>query len=159
MPQNDDQAKKGKTQIPTETDWGSYASDLDQKYAHEYFAGRSNEEMQPHFRHNPIEATSELGFMPEVPFRYYMLGLRDFVMSSDFQPLDASDAASCFLRLILEKLKSQPNHIVPVMPELLPAIRYVVNNQAKFEAAEKIYGNFRETLAQIESLFAGSGAS
>ena len=157
MPRNDGQNRK--TKIPNESDWGDYTADLDQEYAHRHFAGRSNEEIQPRFRRNPIEATEELRFMPEVPFRYYMLGFRDFVMSGDFQPLDSSDAASCFLRLTLEKLQTQPNHIVAVMLDLLPAIRYVANNQAKFEADEKIYGDFREILVQIEKLFASCGGS
>jgi hypothetical protein len=111
--------------IPKEEDWGNYQSDLDQDYAHNLFSGRTNAEMQPHFRRNPIERTSELRFMPEVPFRYYMLGFRDFVMAGDFEDLWASDAASCFLGLVAEKLEKDPRHIMPIMPDLLPAIEHV----------------------------------
>ena len=52
-----------------------------------------------------IERTDELQWMPELPFRYYMLGLRDFVMSGDFGVIGASDAVSCFLGLVLRKLE------------------------------------------------------
>jgi hypothetical protein len=45
--------------LPTESDWGDYQDDLDTKYAHDLFAGRTNEEMQVHFRRNPIERTDE----------------------------------------------------------------------------------------------------
>jgi hypothetical protein len=69
--------------VPTEAEWGDYRADLDQSYAHKLFAGRTNQEMLPHFRRNVIERTDELRWMPESPFRYYMLGFRDFVMSDD----------------------------------------------------------------------------
>lgn len=152
----DNHTKNERMSVPTEKDWGDYQADLDQKYAHDLFAGRTNEEMQPHFRLNPIERTSELGFMPEVPFRYYIIGFRDFVMAGDFEALDASNAASCFLGLVLEKLEKEPNHISPIMRELFPAIEFVANNQEKFDAVEKIYGNFLEKLAQIQTLYAAS---
>jgi hypothetical protein len=138
--------------VPTEKDWGDYKSDLDQKHAHSVFAGRTNHDVQPVFKRNPIEAASELRWMPEVPFRYYVLGFRDFIMAKDFGFLDASDAASCFLGLILEKLQKQPRHIAQVMPELLPAIEYLARNQSEFEAEESIYGNFLDKLSRIKAL-------
>ena len=139
--------------VPTEAEWGDYHADLDQKYAHDLFAGRTNEEMLPHFHRNVIERTDELRWMPEVPFRYYMLGFRDFVMAGKFDLLDAADAASCFLDLALEKLEKQRGHILPIMPELLPTLRYVAQNQATFGATEGIYGNFQQKLARIDTLY------
>ena len=145
--------------VPTENDWGDYRTDLDTKYAHDLFAGRTNEEMQTYFRRNPIEKTGELRWMPPVPFRYYVLGFRDFVMARDFEFLSGSDAASCFLGLVLEKLENQPSDIIPVLPELLPALEYVAENQAQFDADRNIYGDFREKLARIRTLSASYGAS
>lgn len=29
--------------VPTEAEWGDYEADLDQKYAHKMFAGRTNQ--------------------------------------------------------------------------------------------------------------------
>lgn len=139
--------------IPTEADWGDYKNDLDQEWAHREFAGRSNEEVQHRFRELPIEATSDLRFMPEAPFRYYMLGFRDCVMSGGFQPCNDSDAASCFLGLIAEKLETQPHYIVPIMPELFPAAEHAAHNKAKFDAEESIYGNFLEILKRIQTLY------
>ena len=139
--------------VPSEKDWGDYVSDLDQKYAHDLFSGHTNEEMQSRFQSNPIEATADLRWMPEVPFRYYMIGFRDAVVAGDFEPCDLSDAASCFLRLIAEKLERHPRTIFPIMPDLLPAAEYVANNQVKFEAEEDIYGSFLEKLAQIRELY------
>jgi hypothetical protein len=138
--------------VPTEEEWGDYQADLDQKYAHDLFAGHTNDEMQPHFYRNVIERTDELRWMPEVPFRYYMLGFRDFVMAGKFAHLENSDAASCFLSLIEEKLQRHPSYILPIMPELLPAIRRIAMNQASYEASESIYGSFQEQLKRIEAL-------
>ena len=144
--------------LPTESDWGDYKSDLDQNHAHSVFAGRTNEEMQPFFLRNPIAMTDELRWMPDVPFRYYILGFRDFVTAKQFNFLDGSDAASCFLGLVLEKLENQSRLIVPVMPALLPAVEYVARNQGLFDADEDIYGNFLEKLSRIQTLYASYAA-
>lgn len=140
--------------MPTEEDWGDYHSDLDQKHAHSVFARRTNAEMQPFFRKNPVGITDDLRWMPDGPFRYYVLGFRDCVMAREFDLLDGSDAASCFLELVVEKLEKHPRLIVPVMPDLLPAIEYVARNQALFSADEAIYGSFLEKLSRIETLYA-----
>lgn len=140
--------------VPTEAEWGNYRADLDQAHAYTVFGRRTNQEMLPFFRRNVIERTDELRWMPEIPFRYYMLGFRDFVMSDDLGDMGAPDAVSCFLELVLEKLRKQPQRILPIMPQLLPAIRHVALNQASFGANESIYGNFAQRLTQIETLSA-----
>lgn len=140
--------------IPTEADWGNYENDLDREWAHRLYAGRSNEEVQVHFRNNPIEAASDLRFMPEVPFRYYMLGFRDHINAGEFKDLNAASAASCFIGLALNKLETQPRHIAPIMPALLPALEYVAKNQQAFNAAEHIYGSFPEIYQKILSIYA-----
>jgi len=56
--------------------------------------------------------TDDLRWMPDVPFRYYILGFRDFITAKQFDFLDGSDAASCFLGLVLEKLENHPKLIV-----------------------------------------------
>jgi hypothetical protein len=143
--------------VPTEAEWGEYRGDPDQNYAHDLFAGRTNEEMLPHFRENVIERTDELRWMPEVPFQYYVLGFRDFVMAREFDQLEASNAASCFLGLVLEQLEKQPRFILPVMPQLLPAIRHVAANQASYNANESIYGSFAAKFRRIEALYGALG--
>lgn len=140
--------------VPTEKDWGDYLSDLDQKHGHGVFSGRTNEEVQTVFKRNPIEAADGLRWMPEIPFRYYMLGFRDAVVAADFESYHLASAANCFLDLVAEKLERHPRKILPIMPELLPAVEHVSRHQAKFEAEERIYGSFREKLARITSLYA-----
>ncbi|HLJ88222.1 MAG TPA: hypothetical protein VKZ53_15480 [Candidatus Angelobacter sp.] len=150
----DRRPREARTGIPTESDWGDYQADLDQKWAHDQYCGRSNAERQDYLRNSPIEAASDLRFMPEIPFRYYVLGYRDLVMSGNLEDLDRADAASCFLGLVANKLEKQPRYIVPVMPHLLPAIEHVARHQAEFGADESIYGSFSEMLARIHSLYA-----
>lgn len=140
--------------MPTEDDWGDYNSDLDQNHAHSVFAGRTNEEMQPFFQRNPLAMTDDVRWMPDGPFRYYILGFRDFVMAMKVDFPERSDAASCFLGLVLEKLEKYPRLIVPVMPELLATVEYVARNQSLFDADEHIYGSFPEKFARIQSLYA-----
>jgi hypothetical protein len=144
--------------VPTEKDWGDYHSDPDQEYAHRLFAGHTNEEMQPHFRANVIERTSELRFMPEIPFRYYMIGFRDFVMAGDFE-YEGADAGSCFLRLVRQKLEQEPACIAPIIPELLETVEYVAQNQSAFDADKDIYGDFLDLAAQIRALNAARSGS
>jgi hypothetical protein len=150
---NDKQPSRNVPWIPSEEDWGDYRSDLDWEYAHRQFAGRTNAEMLPHFRENVLMRSEDVSNMPEIPFRYYVLGFRDFVAARDFEEPDGSDAASCFLNLVLRKLQIQPDILLPIMPELVPTLRFVAENQALYGADESIYGSFRETLGQIGALY------
>ena len=81
--------------IPTEADWGQYATDLDQEYAHRIFAGKSIQDVLPLFRANVLERASELSFMPPVPFQYYVLAFKEYVLSGVAleDECDAADAA------------------------------------------------------------------
>jgi hypothetical protein len=114
--------------------------------------------MQPHFRANVIERTDELPFMPEIPLRYYMIEFRDFVMAGDFE-FEGADAASCFLRLVVEKLEQGPAGIAPIMPELLETVEHVARNQSAFDADMDIYGDFLDLFARIRALNAARDGS
>lgn len=144
--------KRAPEKVPTEADWGDYRADLDAKWAHDQFCGRTNEQMQKYIYGAPLGAAEDLRSMPEVPFRYYILGYRDYVMAGNFREYDASSAASCFIELVLQKLEQQPRYIAPVMPELLSAVEHVARNQVAFDAHESTYGNFMEMLKRIQVL-------
>ena len=101
--------------------------------------------------------TDDLRWMPRIPFQYYMIGFKDFVASRNFEPSDASDSANCFIGLVLEKLENHPDHILAIMPELMPTVEYVANHQAEFEADENIYGSFLELYKQILSRYSTLG--
>ena len=141
--------------MPAEQDWGNWEMDLDQAYAHKIFAGKTLEETMDLFEENVIERASDLRFMPPVPFRYYMLAFRNYVLSERVFVVDyeASDAASCFLDLILEKVEKEAETIRPIMDELIPAAEYVAANQTKFGASVEIYGSFPEKLVRLRALY------
>src|SRR5579884_4108290 len=139
--------------VPTEQDWGEYWRDLDQNSAHEKFFGRTNEEMQPHFHRNLYSYAEELHYIPEIPFRYYLRGLRDFVLAIDVDDHNAPRAADSFLSIVHRRLEIYPRHIMPIMPELLPAIEHVAQNQVAFSAYKPIYGSFVDQQKRIQDLY------
>jgi len=47
--------------------------------------------------------------------------------------------------------------VLPILPELLPALRYVSENQAMFDAEERIYGSFPSMLERIDALHVDHG--
>ncbi len=99
--------------IPTVEDWGNWESDLDKSFAYKIYSGRSNTDMMDRYIMAPVEVASELQFMPEKPFQYYILGFRDSVLARNHEEADISDSASCFLRLVLNKLSEQQESILP----------------------------------------------
>jgi hypothetical protein len=134
-------------QIPSRQDWGDFGDDLDARYAFKVFFEKSIPEAVPLFQENPIERTDELRFMPPVPFRYYILAFRDYVLSEESQ--DDSDAASCYLRLIEEKVVGQPDTIKSVMPDLIESVQKVAHAQSFYDADLHIYGDFKQISARI----------
>ncbi len=144
--------------IPTEEDWGEWKTDLDQQSAHESFAGKTRQQVVPLFKRNVLWHVGELRFMPLVPFRYYMVAFKDYVLSEESRKdeCDGADAASCFLDLVEDKLSVAKSDIAPIMAELFPALEYVAMNQAAYHASEEIYGNFLERYVRIQSLYEGA---
>ena len=139
-------------EIPTEKDWADYMDDLDAKYAHSIFFGKTNNEVQKYFKRSPIERSSELSFMPIKPFQYYIFGFKQYIEAGEFNKYDASDATSCFIRLIEDMLTKKPLFVKPIINELLPTLRYVSENQSSFDASQEIYGNFKDIFNNIQVL-------
>jgi len=142
--------------IPSEADWGNYQDDLDQDYAHQIFAGRDLHQVMSAFARSSIERAEDLRFMPPIPFQYYIFSFCDFVTSSEVftlnEGMDASDAASCFLNLIIYKLEHQKSDIQPVINEVMPFVEQVALNQSQYDADSDIYGDFKEKLLLIRRL-------
>jgi len=138
--------------IPTEEQWGNYKDDLDEEYAHRMFAGKSNDEVQVLFEQNVIERSEDLRWMPKMPFQYYMLGFKQFIENRADHCDDRSDAASCFIRLVEEKLKNAPDSILPIIDHVMPAVEFVIRNQSRFDADIRVYGKFSEIYDNILKL-------
>jgi hypothetical protein len=141
--------------IPTESDWGHFAGDLDVASAHERFGGTSREEASRRFGHGDIiGAVDELRWMPAVPFRFYLLALSDHLQSRDVleEGRDPASAASSFLNLVEQKLTLVPEEIAPVLDEVMSVVEYVASHQKRFRAPSKIYGNFGAKVRRLRVL-------
>jgi hypothetical protein len=140
--------------VPAEAEWGAWWKDLDTKSAHDSFAGRTAEEAVALFRENVLWHTGELREMPSVPFRFYMLAFKQYVLS----PLalqdqcEAADAASCFINVVESKLREARGDIEPIIELLLPAVAYVADHQRDYGANPETYGDFRALHARIRAL-------
>ncbi len=143
--------------IPTEQDWENYWDDLDAKWAHKVFAGKSNDEVQVAFRNCVIEKMSDLWFMPIKPFQYYMYGFKQFIDKGKFDDeFDASDAVSCFINLVANVLEEKPGYIKPILNDLMPTLEHISENQLEYGADIDIYGHFPVKLDRIKALAANA---
>ena len=136
--------------IPDEDDWKGYEDDLDTSYAYKLFFGKSIEEFIPLIKNNPLERADELRFVPRNVFRYYILGFAEYLMSADAK--EDSDAASCFLNLLIDRETKEPGILKPVINILIQAIDRTAKNQDFYDADEDIYGKFsnkRSTLLEL----------
>lgn len=142
--------------IPTEADWGDYYSDIETKYAHSRFGGKSIEEVLEYFGNAPLGASEDISAMPNIPFQFYMKAylryLQEGQMFGDDVRTDSqlSDGASAFLHLVLWKLKHTPDVILPIMSEIMPVAEFVAENQSLIDASINIYGLFPEKLQEIK---------
>ncbi len=144
--------KKERTlKIPDEKDWAGYEDDLDVRYAHDLFFGKSIHEVIPHFQQNPIERMDELLFMPTVPFQYYVFAIVKYIMSDSAK--NDPDAASSFLTLMEARLEKSPASVIPIMDDLLPCLDFIAEKQKHFDADEHIYGDFKKRHHRILELY------
>lgn len=147
--------------VPSEEDWGDWESDLEQEYAHDRFAGKSLDEAGILFESSILGCAENIAYMPDVPFRYYILGFKDYLMDPRrFQCMktDDSDGPSVFLKLLASTLRDKPARILPVMNELFPVAEFVAQNQDKYQATRKIYGSFDQLLTEIKLLYDKAGS-
>jgi len=134
--------------IPDESAWYGYEEDLDVRYLHGLFCGKSIEEVQRYFGEGrSIERMDELLFAPRPVFQYYVRAFAHFVMSE--AAAGDSDSASPFLSLLEEREKKDPGSVRIIFPALKEALVFVAKNQAYFEAPIDIYGDFNERVKRL----------
>lgn len=137
-----------KRRIPDKAAWHGYGDDLDVRYMHRLFFGKSIDEVLEYFAGGrAIERCGELLFAPRPVFQYYILALVKYLMSA--VAAGDSDAASPFLNLLESREKRDPGSVSAIFRSLECCMDYVAGNQSYFEADESIYGNFGQTVARI----------
>lgn len=138
--------------VPDEEAWGDYRGDLDQQAAYRTFFGKKADDLVDAFENAPIERADEIRFMPDVPLAYYLLAFGKYMDSPHvLQSVNAPDAASSFLSLLLEKAISSPSALEPVLPELISVAERVANRQSELGADTDIYGDFAGMLTRIRA--------
>lgn len=142
-------------QVPAREDWGDLKVDPELNDAYRRFGGKTVEEAMPLFAENPIERAAELRFTPTAVFSYYVYCFVDFLLSPDAK--GAADAASCFLRLVRDRMRVDPS-IVESYAALRPAIDAVSERQAFYDADVDIYGAFADLRQEMDALHACAGS-
>jgi len=149
------------TGIPTEEEWRDWPLeskrylDLDEDYARRQFLGKSFEEAVAMFRDsNVLMRAEDVGYMPPIPFRYYMLAFAAHMLAGAPTTVRdcPSDAANSFLSLVEGKLEAERSWIAPILPRIMPIVELVATNQKTYDAGIEIYGVFLERLAHIKKL-------
>lgn len=137
--------------LPTREDWGD-GSDPDVRGAYKTYFGKTNDQLHEAYYRDVLSRVSELRFMPTVPFQYYMLGFRDFVVRGHFRQFSKPDVASSFLELIEDRIRRDPTSVCAIVDQLDSTIDYVAKNQSAYEADAEFYGSFEERAESIREL-------
>jgi hypothetical protein len=139
--------------IPGPKEWEGYKDDLDVQYAYKLFFGKSIPEVMEHFTVGGrcIERADELLFMPRKAFQYYVQAFAEHLNSE--RAAAEADAASPFLRLLINREKRDPGSVMEIYGKLSDTIDYVASHQSYFEAPENIYGSFQELAEQIRTAY------
>jgi hypothetical protein len=134
---------------PTREAWGDLGVDPEVEYGYRTFGGKTAEEARPLFLENPMERAAELRFAPPGVFNYYIFCFVDHLLS----PTSAgeSDMASCFLRLVRDRMASRASELDEIWDRLEPAVSAVATRQTFYEADADNYGSFAELHGEIES--------
>jgi hypothetical protein len=140
-------------QVPSREDWGDLNVDPELGHAYRLFGGKSVEEAMPLFAENPVERAAELRFTPTAVFNYYLFCFIDFLLSPG--AAGAADAASCFLRLLRDRMRADPA-VAEGYPVLRPAIDAVSERQGFYDADVDIYGAFPDLRQEMEALHASA---
>lgn len=144
--------------IPDKADWEGYEADLEVKYLHKLFFGKSNAEVEKHFADGrAVERMDELLFAPRRVFQYYVHAFIAYLMSEEAK--GDSDAASPFLSLLEAREKRDPVSVAAIYPVLAKSIDFVASHQEHFEADPSIYGDFRKRALHILELCRASHQS
>ena len=139
--------------IPGPKEWEGYKNDLDVQYAHKMFFGKSIPEVMDHFSVGGrcIERASELFFMPRKAFQYYVQAFAEYVKSE--RAAGDPDAASPFLRLLINREERDPGSVVEICRKLSDTVDFFASHQSYFQAPEEIYGSFQDLGDQIRAAY------
>ncbi len=138
--------------VPNMSDWSGYESDFDSREAFQNFFGKSNSQMAKEYRDNISMRATDLRFMPTIPFRYYIIGFKDFLSNENLDDFSKGEAASSLFRIVEFKAEYQKADILPVIRDILPTLEDIAGNQEKYDLSISICGDYSEKLTRIKNL-------
>jgi len=142
--------KRKTLKIPNEKDWQGYNRDLDVRYLHELFFGKSIDDVQQYFGEgNSIERMDELLFAPRAVFQYYVLAFAKYVRSDKAE--GDPDSASSFLHLLEAREERDPGSVEDIYDSLSETVDFIASHQEYFDANESIYGDFKKRAQDIRN--------
>lgn len=138
-----------RSQVPGAKEWAGYEADHDIRYARKLLGGKSISEAVGYFASGrSIERGHELRHMPRAAFQYYVFAFVAYLHSAE--AVGDADAASVFLRLLLDREERDPGSVRSIYPELRQCVRFASGGQEYFEASPDIYGSFSELGRKID---------
>lgn len=142
--------------IPTETDWGDYQTEMDCLEAHQLFAGKDAESLTSLFVESVGRCVDGLHFMPTKVFHYYAVAFCDYVKLAETLPGlendDRARAAVGLFTLLENKLHIGPDDLKAIYPELIATANYVAEHQANYFVDKEKYGDFIARLVVFNAL-------
>ena len=139
-------------EVPNISDWSGYEADFDSREAFQNFFGKSNSQMTKEYRDNISMRATDLRFMPAIPFRYYIIGFKDFLSYENLDDFSKGEAASSLFRIVEFKAEHQQADILPVIGDLLPTLEDIASDQEKYDLSVSICGDYSEKLIRIKNL-------
>jgi hypothetical protein len=137
--------------VPDDSDWDGYESDIEVAYLHNLFYGKSIEEVKGYFGYGKsIERMSELEYAPRPVFQYYVHAFARFLRSEE--AVGDSDSASAFLSLLDSRERLDPGCVRSIFHLLDDCVTFVAKHQYQFNAPVDIYGKFKERAQRIREL-------
>jgi hypothetical protein len=137
--------------IPGDVEWAGYEDDLDSRYAHEMFFGKSIEQVLRLFEKSDVLSRAEdLHYMPFAAFKYYIFAFARFVLSD--RAAGDSSAANAFLCTLMERESEVPGCMSDLYVQLKPTVEFIATHQKYFDADPEIYGNFKDRAESLRAM-------
>jgi hypothetical protein len=140
--------------LPTRQEINVYDS-LDERSACEHFLGKTLEEAEALFRENSLYYQEDLMFMGVSAFRFYVQAAINYIQSES--ATGDGCIISCFASILEHRLEYEPQALVPVIPQLIAACRFITDHWDRFDVSSEIYAGLPERYLALERSLARAG--
>jgi hypothetical protein len=139
-------------ELPTSDEINVHGS-LDERWAVKNFLGKSLCDAEALFRENDLHHLDDLNWMGPKAFCYYVAAAISYLKSESAK--GGPDAVNFFHGILENRLLHQRADIVPVIPILHEAVRYILDHWDKFDIDPEIYGSLNNKYKHILNQLVG----